>query len=72
MPQDAGYEFFRCAMTCTSEFASAFCGAIYISRYHLLQRGGGEDIKESRQAGRPIKRVGETYAKEGWLEVMCV
>jgi len=34
MPQDAGHAFCRWAMTCASEFASAFCGAIYISRYY--------------------------------------
>jgi len=28
MPQDAGHAFCQCAMTCASEFASAFCGAI--------------------------------------------
>jgi len=28
MPQDAGHAFCRCAMTCASEFASAFCGVI--------------------------------------------
>jgi len=28
MPQDAGHAFCRCAMTCTFEFASTFCGAI--------------------------------------------
>jgi len=27
-PEDAGRAFFRCTMTCASEFASAFYGAI--------------------------------------------
>jgi len=36
MPQEAGRAFCRCAMTCSaSDFAAAFYGAIYISRYYL-------------------------------------
>jgi len=34
MPQDAGHAILRCTMTCASEFASAFCGAIQIFRYY--------------------------------------
>jgi len=54
--QDAGHTFCPCAMTCASEFASAFCDAIYISRYYhyiiVIQLEGGGGRKWGRARSR--------------------